>query len=130
MNEVYSFLKECGAYYLATVEDGQPRVRPFGSIDIFDGKLLFLDGKTKDVSKQLHKEPRAEICAFNGTTWLRICFRAVEFDNTDAQSHMLEAYPNLKAMYAPGDGNIELFAITEATATFASFTAAPRSISF
>ena len=39
MHEVYEFLKAAGTYYLATVENGQPRVRPFGTIDLFEGRL-------------------------------------------------------------------------------------------
>lgn len=39
MHEVYEFLKNCGTYYLASIEGNQPRVRPFGTVDIFEGKL-------------------------------------------------------------------------------------------
>lgn len=43
---------------------------------------------------------------------------------------MLEAYPSLQAMYQPGDGNTQIFALTEVTATFSSFTEAPRTLTF
>ena len=64
MNEVYEFLKKCGTYYIATVDGDQPRVRPFGTVDIFDGALTIQTGKVKDVSKQIHRNPKIEICAF------------------------------------------------------------------
>ncbi len=130
MNEVYEFLKKCGTYYLATVDGDQPRVRPFGTIDLFDGKLTIQTGKKKDVSKQLHANPKCELCAFAEGTWLRIAATAVEIADVKAAEHMLDAYPSLKAMYQPGDGNTEIFALTDATATFASFTAPAKIVKF
>ena len=54
MERVAQFLKEAETYYLATVEGDQPRVRPFGTAHIFEGKLYIQTGKVKDVSKQIH----------------------------------------------------------------------------
>ena len=130
MKEVYDFLKECGTYYLATVEGGQPRVRPFGTIDLFDGGLYIQTGKVKAVSKQLHVNPRAEICAFKDGVWLRVACTLTADDRIEAQEHMLAAYPNLTAMYKPGDGNTEVFRLSDAEAVFSSFTTAPRKVTF
>ena len=130
MNEVYEFLKKCGTYYLATADGDQPRVRPFGTVDIFDGCLTIQTGKSKDVAKQMEANPNVEICAFDGDTWLRIAGKAVLDDSIEAVEHMLSSYPHLKAMYTPRDGNATVFKITEATATFASFTAPPRIVTF
>lgn len=130
MKEVYDFLKKAQTYYLATVEDGQPKVRPFGTIDIFDGKLTFQTGKVKKVSNQLHADPHFEICAFCGGEWLRLSGEAYELDSLEAQTHMLDSYPELKAMYAPGDGNTEIFEIRNARAVFSSFTAPERTVEF
>lgn len=130
MNEVYEFLKKCGTYYLATVEDGQPRVRPFGTVDLYEGKLYIQTGRSKDVSKQMHANPRVEICAFDGGKWLRIAATVVSDDNIDAQVHMLDAYPSLKGAYQPGDGNTEVFYLKDATATFSSFTEASKTVQF
>ena len=130
MQEVYAFLKKCGTYYLATDEGGQPRVRPFGTIDVFDGRLTIQTGKVKDVSKQILANPRVEICAFDGERWLRVAATAVEDPRVEAQEHMLEAYPSLNAMYQPGDGNTQIFALEQVTATFSSFTEAPRTVQF
>ena len=130
MQEVYAFLKKCGTYYLATDEGGQPRVRPFGTIDLFDGRLTIQTGKVKDVSKQMLANPKVELCAFDGERWLRIAATAVEEPRVEAQEHMLEAYPSLKAMYQAGDGNTQIFALEQVTATFSSFTEAPRTVQF
>ena len=130
MQEVYEFLKKCGTYYLATDEGGQPRVRPFGTIDLFDGRLTIQTGKVKDVSKQMLANPTVELCAFDGERWLRVAATAVEEPRVEAQEHMLEAYPSLKAMYQPGDGNTQIFALEQVTATFSSFTEAPRTVQF
>lgn len=128
MKEVYDFLKECGTYYLATLDNNQPRVRPFGTIDIFDGNLTIQTGKVKEVSKQIHKNPRIEICAFNKGKWLRLAADAIEDERIEAAEHMLNANPSLQNMYKPGDGNTEIFKLINAKATFSSFTEAPKVI--
>ena len=103
MQEVYDFLKKVGTYYLATVEGGQPRVRPFGTVDLFEGKLYIQTGKVKEVSKQIEKNPLVELCAFDGEKWLRISGRLIRDDRVEAKRHMLDAYPNLQAMYLLSD---------------------------
>ena len=130
MQEVYEFLKKCGTYYLATEEDGQPHVRPFGTIDLFDGRLTIQTGNVKEVSRQMLRNPRVELCAFDGERWLRLAATAVEEPRLEAQKHMLDAYPSLQSMYQPGDGNTQIFALTEATATFSSFTEPSRTVTF
>ena len=126
MNEAYEFLKKCGTYYLATVDGDQPRVRPFGTVDLYDGTITIQTGKSKDVSKQMEANPKIEICAFNGDEWIRICAKAVADDSVEAVDHMLNAYPHLRAMYAPGDGNSVVYKLTKAVATISSFTAPPK----
>lgn len=130
MNTVYNFLKTCGTYYLATVEGDQPRVRPFGTVEIFEGKLYIQTGKKKDVSKQLQANPNAEVCAFNGGTWLRVSGKLVRDDRYEAKKHMLDNYPQLQAMYSADDDNTEVLYFEDATAVFASFTEAPKVIKF
>lgn len=130
MQEVYDFLKKCGTYYLATMEGDQPRVRPFGTIDLFDGKLTIQTGKKKEVSKQMMENPKIEICAFDGQRWLRISATAVEDPRLEAQKHLLDAYPSLQEMYQAGDGNTQIFALEQGIATFSSFTEAPYRITF
>ena len=90
MERVCEFLKNAGTYYLATVEGDQPRVRPFGTVNIFDGKLYIQTGKIKPCSKQLAANPKAEICAFHGGTWLRVAGELIEDDRVEARASMLE----------------------------------------
>lgn len=130
MNEIYEFLKACKTYYLATVEGDQPRVRPFGTIDIFDGKLTIQTGKVKAVSRQMHANPKIEICAFADGKWIRVEAIAKEDPRIEAQEHMLENYPELKEMYRAGDGNNEIFALESGKATIFTFGAAPKTILF
>lgn len=130
MEKVFEFLKSAGTYYLATVDGDQPRVRPFGTINIFDGKLYIQTGKVKEVSKQLHKNPKAEISAFKDGTWIRVAGELIEDDRREARASMLDAYPDLRAMYSEDDGNTEVFYFKNATATFSSFTSAPEVITF
>lgn len=131
MKEVYEFLKNCGAYYLATVEGDQPRARPFGTVDLFEDKLYIQTGKAKAVAQQMKANPKVEISAMaQDGRWIRVTAEAVLDDNIKAQEHMLNAYPNLKAMYAAGDGNTEVYYLKNATAHICSFTEAPREIKF
>lgn len=130
MQEVYDFLKKCNTYYLATVENDRPRVRPFGTIDIFEGKLYIQTGKVKEVSKQMGINPKVEICAFDGEKWIRVQATVVEDDRLAARQHMLDAYPSLQAMYRADDGNTQVLYLKDATATISSFTADPRVIRF
>ena len=130
MEKVCQFLKDAGTYYLATVEGDQPRVRPFGTAHIFNGKLYIQTGKVKPVSKQLAENPKAEICAFKDGTWLRVEGKLVEDDSVEARKSMLDAYPTLRAMYDENDGNTQVLYFADATATFSSFTAPPEVIKF
>ena len=126
MQEVYDFIKKCGVYYLATIEGDQPRVRPFGTVDIFEGKLYIQTGKKKEVSKQIQENAKVELCAFADGTWVRIAGKLVRDERIEAKKHMLDQYPDLKAMYSAEDDNTEVLYFADATATFSSFTAEPK----
>lgn len=130
MKEVYDFLKKAGVYYLATTEGEQPRVRPFGTIDLFENRLYIQTGLKKDVAKQLGKNPKAEICAFMEGKWLRVSAELVLDDRREARKHMLDSYPGLRAMYNEDDGNTAVYYLKDATATFSSFTEAPKVVRF
>lgn len=131
MQMVYDFLKQCGTYYLATICKDQPKVRPFGTIDIFDGRLYIQTGKSKQVSAQMKANPEIEICATLGEDqWLRVSAKAVYDNNIEAQKHLLDNYPELHPMYQPGDGETEVFYLKDATATFYSFTDSPKIVKF
>ena len=131
MKEVYEFLKSCSVYYLATVDGNQPRVRPFGTIDLFEDKLYIQTGRVKSVAQQMKTNPKVEISAMSQDgRWIRVAAEAVLDENIKAQEHMLDAYPSLKAMYKAGDGNTEVYYLKNATAQICSFTQAPREIKF
>jgi uncharacterized pyridoxamine 5'-phosphate oxidase family protein len=130
MQEVYEFLKKCGTYYLATVDGKKPRVRPFGTANIFEGKLYIQTGKSKDVSRQMLKNPNVEICAMNKGEWIRIQALAVEDDRLEPKVSMLDAYPNLKARYSASDKNTQVLYLKDAVATISSFTSDPKVIKF
>lgn len=130
IERVCTFLKDCGTYYLATVEGDQPRVRPFGTANIFEGKLYIQTGKSKDVSKQLAANPKAELCAFKGGTWLRVAATLVNDDRVEAKKDMLDNYPSLQQMYSAEDDNTQVLYLKDATATFSSFTQAPETLRF
>ncbi|MBR4585915.1 MAG: pyridoxamine 5'-phosphate oxidase family protein [Bacteroidales bacterium] len=124
------FLKKCGTYYLATVEGDQPRVRPFGTAEIFEGKLYIQTGKVKNVYKQLVANPKAEICAFNGTEWIRIQCELIPDERIEAKQDMLDKNPSLQGMYKADDDNTIVLFCRNATATISSFTAPAKVIKF
>ncbi len=132
MKTVYDFMKKCGVYYLATVEDGQPRVRPFGTVDIFEDKLYIQTGKKKDVSKQISKNNKVELSCFDGQsgTWLRVSGELVRDDRTEAKKHMLDNYPDLRRMYDENDDNTEVLYFKNAKAVFSNFTGEPKTVEF
>lgn len=130
MERTAKFLKEAGTYYLATVDKDQPRVRPFGTVNVFEGKLYIQTGKAKDVSKQIHANPKVEISAFKDGRWIRLSGELVEDDRREARASMLDAYPDLRRMYSEDDGNTEVFYFKNATAAFCSFTAEPEIVKF
>ena len=130
MERVCSFIKDAQTYYLATMDGDQPRVRPFGTIHIFEDKLYIQTGRAKDVAKQLAANPKAEICAFKDGVWLRVAGELVDDDRIEPKKSMLDAYPSLRAMYDPADSNTEVLYFKNAKATFSSFTAAPETVEF
>ena len=130
IDKVYYFLNDAQTYYLATVDGDKPRVRPFGTILLYEGKLYIQTGKVKDVSKQISENPFVEICAYMNGSWIRIAAELVEDDNRDVKVAMLEKMPSLKAMYSADDENTQVFWMKDATATICSFTSEPEVISF
>ena len=130
MKTVCEFLQKAHVFYVATVEDDQPRVRPFGIAHILDGKLCIMTGKCKPVSRQLSANPKAEICACVGSEWVRIAGKLMEDDRMETRQAMLDAYPFMKKTYAADDGNMQVLYFKDATATFDSFQGERRVVSF
>ena len=130
MEEVFEFLKKCGTFYIATEEGKQPRVRPFGVVNIFEGKLYIQTGKSKNVSKQIQINPNVEICGFLDGKWIRLEGKVVRDDRREAKASLLDANPILKNMYSADDDNTEVLYFENAKATFCSFTEEPRVVEF
>jgi uncharacterized pyridoxamine 5'-phosphate oxidase family protein len=130
MERIYEFLKKCGTYYLATVEGDQPRVRPFGTVDVFEGKLYIQTGKCKEVSKQIEKNPKVEICAFFDGQWIRLSGTLARDERVEAKAHMLDAYPGLKDRYSATDDNTEVLYFTDAVAKIESFAGESMVVTF
>ena len=130
MQEVLDYLKKAGTYYLATVEGDQPRVRPFGTAHIFDGKLYIQTGKSKPCSNQMSQNPKVEICAMADNSWIRIEASVVNDDSVEVKQSMLDAYPQLKDRYSADDDNTQVLYLKDAIATFFSFGAEPKVVKF
>ncbi len=128
LERICEFLKSAQTYYLATVDGDEPKVRPFGTIDIYKDRLYIQTGKVKPTYKQLMKNPNAEICAFKDGQWLRLSGKLVADDSVEAKKHMLDSYPSLRAMYDENDDNTIVLYFENAKAVFSSFTAAPETI--
>ena len=130
MKEVWGFLKDCGVYYLATMDNDQPRVRPFGTIEIFEDKLYIQTGKSKNVSKQIEKNPNVELCAFKDGKWIRVTGKLIRDDKKKKKKDMLDKNPNLRGMYNENDDNTEVLYFENGEATISSFTEPPKTIKF
>ncbi len=130
MNNVLEFLKDCKTFYLATCEGDQPRVRPFGAVMIYDGKLYSVTNNKKKVFKQLQENPKLELSGMAKGKWIRVEGIAVHDDNRAARESMLAEYPSLNQMYAVDDGIMEVFYLKDVTATIYSFTGEPEVIKF
>ena len=128
MEEVFELLKKIGTYYLATLDGDKPRVRPFGTVDLYNGKLYIQTGKKKDVSKQIEKNPNVELCAFQDGIWVRVAGKLVNDDSREAKKHMLDNYPNLRGMYNEDDDNTQVLYFEDGVATIYSFTSQPKVI--
>ena len=130
MEEVQKFLKDCGVYYLATIDGNKPRVRPFGTAEIFEKRLYIQTGKKKEVYKQIEKNNNIEICAFKDGKWIRISGKLILDDRTEAKKDMLDKNPSLRNMYNENDGNTAVLYLQDAKAVISSFTEKPKIIEF
>ena len=130
MKEVQEFLKKCEVYYLATIDGDKPRVRPFGTAEIFEDKLYIQTGKKKDVFKQIEKNNNVEICGFTEGKWIRIAGKLILDDRIEAKKYMLDQNPVLRNMYDENDDNTAVLYFESAEAIISSFTEEPRKIIF
>lgn len=100
MEKVIQFLKENPVFYFATVEEGLPKVRPFGFFMVYEGKLYFAIGKHKKTFQQILKNPHVEICTSSkDNEWIRIRGEVIVDDNSEVLSAAFETMPMLKQIY-------------------------------
>lgn len=130
MKETFEFLKNTKTYFISTIDNNKPRVRPFGTIDLLEDKLYIQTGKKKDVYKQIKQNNNVEICAFNGNEWIRIETSLIEDDRVEAKKHMLDEYPELRSIYNENDSNTIVFYLSNTTSTISSFTHEPLEYKF
>ena len=122
METIYHFLKDCQTFYLATADGDQPRVRPFGAVCIYNGKLYICANNQKLVSKQMKTNPKIEISTASADgRWLRLTAETVTHDDRGARQAMLDAYPNIQQMYKADDGFFEVYYLKNATGVICSF---------
>lgn len=131
MNKVLNYLNSCGTFFLATCEDDQPHVRPFGAVCQFEDRLYLVTNNQKDVYRQMKKNDKVEICGMNGGTWIRIEGSVKEDLRREARVAMMDANrPSLQNMYTVDDNLMTVFYFEHGTATIYSFTDKPEKISF
>ena len=130
MKEVQEFLKECGVYYLATMDNDKPRVRPFGTAEIFENHLYIQTGKSKDVYEQIEKNPNVELSGFVDGKWIRVEGSLALDDRVEAKKDMLDKNPQLRGMYNENDDNTAVLYFESGKAIISSFTEAPKVIEF
>jgi uncharacterized pyridoxamine 5'-phosphate oxidase family protein len=129
MNEVLEFLTNNPTFYIATMDGDQPRVRPFGAVMKYEGRLYFTTNNTKPVFSQLSKNPNVEISTASPKgEWIRLTGKAVIDSRNEVKSAMLEAVPSLKRMYSLDDNIFEVFYLADAVVKFNSFTSAPKTV--
>ena len=132
MQEVQAYLKECGAFFIATADGDQPRVRPFGVSEIINDRLYIMTGKVKDVYKQMAANGKFEICALkpSGTEWMRLSGTLVTDETLAVKEEFLNRNESLKSMYKADDDNMAVLYITNATARFFAFGTDERKVHF
>lgn len=130
MVEIYQFLRGSGVFFFATCDGEQPRVRPFGVIEIYEGKIYFLTGKKKKVMEQIHKNSKVEICATQGERWIRVEGEVQMDERREAKKFFLDRNPQLRGMYNEDDDNTQLLYLEHATGTISSFVEDPKTYTF
>lgn len=126
MKRTYQFLKDAGTFYLATVDGDQPRVRPFGAVCIHNNRFYISTNNQKDCYRQMLKNGKIEISAMVKGEWIRLSANAIHDNDVKAREAMLEANPAIKGMYSASDGLMEVLYLTNAKATFCSFSKKPE----
>lgn len=127
MNEVVEYLKSCGTFFLATDEDGQPHVRPFGAVCVFENRLYIVTNNQKKAYRQMKENCKVEICGMHQGTWIRVEGEVKEDTRREARVAMMDDNTAaLSSMYTVDDNLMTVFYFEHAVATIYSFTAEPK----
>lgn len=121
--EFVDFFQNAKMFFIATTEEDQPRVRPFGHLVEYHGQFYFNTGKHKNVYQQLMKNPKVEICAFDKGVWYRVAGCAAESDNEEIKQMMMEIDPVVKRNYGQDTSDLAIFGLVNVKSyrcTFAS----------
>lgn len=128
MEEVLKILTENIPFYIATVDGDTPRVRPFGFVMNYEGKLIFACNDQMNVYKQLKANPKFEISTTSKSyEWVRLQGKASFITSRETKQAVLELAPALKNLSSDIDGLI-IFYADEAEATFYTFNDPPRTV--
>jgi uncharacterized pyridoxamine 5'-phosphate oxidase family protein len=131
MKEIFDFLRECGTFYIATDDHGQPRVRPFGAVFIKDDRLYIVTNNTKKCYHQMKENSRIEISGMNKKgQWIRLEGDIEEDDRQETKEFALNELPMLKNMYKADDGIFATLYFTKGKADILSFKGTVGSYSF
>lgn len=105
MSRAYDFLKECGYYYLLTMNNDFPAGRPFGSIYEHNDLLYLCTGDSNQVHRQLRKNGNIQLLAKKEGTrqWLRITGKASEVTDPAVRQLVFEECPSVKAHVSRAD---------------------------
>ena len=131
MDELLKFLEKNPVFYLATDDNGQPRVRPFGFHMIFNDKFYMVTAFPKKVCKQMEKNPKIEFCSMAPDThFVRVSGEVVfDNDNMDAKKKVFEVMPDLLKMYGSAENPaMSVFYLKDMHATIASLTEKEREL--
>lgn len=129
MNKATEYLKSCGTFYLATDENGQPHVRPFGAVCEFEGKLYIVTNNQKKVYQQMKANGKVEICGMHKGTWIRVEGEVKEDTRREARVAMMDDNKAaLSSMYTVDDNLMTVFYFEHGTATIYSFITNPEVI--
>lgn len=129
MNKIVEELKKVKIFYVATIDNDQPRVRPFSSVSEFEGNAYLCTGKQKEIYKQISKNPKVELSGmYDGGSWLRVSATLVEDDRIEAQEAVLNDPTGPSQLYTAGDNKFVVYRLTDVKAFKYNFYAAPVEI--
>ena len=130
MEKTVKFLNDAKTFFIATINNDKPEVRPFGAIGVFENKLYIMTGAKKDVAKQIELNNNVAITAMYNGNWIRISTKLIKDERIEAKKAMLDQNPNLRGMYNENDSNMVVYYLKDAKSTFCSFTEAPTKEEF